>query len=311
VLSAWACAAQAAATRILINSWFSERGYPAQVKTITDYLEARGFHRGADFTVEFHQVRTQDAFDRLLGAGEGKIVVSNGSENAEFAFANRTPAPHVFSVYSDPVERGWIESYVKPGGNATGVVEYVDAHAKRLQILAQLMPEARRLAILSSGAAEQPDLRRASEQLSIVSGIEVTFIHVRPSETPSQVARRLREARAQMAYVPLSVNDAFEVVGESIYGAIRTLRIPSVAERQFEILRGKGLLALQVDRSEVDTRIADAIALILNGARAGDIPVHSPRRFMLTVNLDVARDLSIVVPRALLRQASRVISDGR
>lgn len=311
MLAAWALAAQAAPVRIVINSWFSERGYARQVKAITDYLATRGYHRGTDFTIEYHQLRTQEAFDRVLGAGERTIVVSNGSENAEFMFANGTRAPHVFSIYSDPVQRGWIASYAKPGGSATGVVEYVDAHARRLQILRELMPGATRLAILASGAPDQPDLQRAAAYAGAGNAIEVTFIHVRPSDSAAVIAARLKAARTQMAYLPLSMGDAFETVSDIVYGAIRLAGVPSIAERQFEVLKGKGLMALQVDRSEVDIRLADAVALLLGGARAGDIPVHSPRRFMLTVNLDVAGELNIEVPRALLRRAERVVANGR
>jgi putative tryptophan/tyrosine transport system substrate-binding protein len=266
---------------------------------------------GRDYVFEVHQVRTQQAFDATLSArAPGSFVIySMNTSPGAFVRRNGTTAPHVFLTYSDPLADGWIAGYVRPGGSATGVVEFASAHGKRLDLLTRLVPHARRLAIVVEA---QADLARTEQDLMGFErdhpGIAVSVVPLRRDDSIQAITARLLRERIQAAYVPLM--GAIDSVAESAYRALAAGGIPAIGERRADIEKG-AILAYEVDRNALRERIANQLALILNGNRPGDIPVHSPRKFLLTINMDAAAGAGVQVPRALLLQADRVIAHGR
>ncbi len=298
---------------MVIVSWFPKFRYSRQVKAIEDYLVGQGFRYGADFEIEYHQVRTQEALDRVIAAQAGQpfVVLSNTTSPAEFVIRNGTRAPHVFVTYSDPIAQGWIDSYGHPGRTATGVVEYAPAHWKRLQLLARLMPKADRFAVLLGGDTVHPDLDDAIKGfLRERPGRSVKVIKVAVGDEATAIAARLLAAGAEAAYVPLPVDANIDDVAIPLYAAVSRLGLPAVSERRFDVTRG-AVLALEVDRRDMNARVSHMIGLILRGTPPGSIPVHSPRRFFLSVNLDAAKRLGLAVPPSLLRQADFTVVDGK
>lgn len=298
---------------MVIVSWFPKFRYSRQVQTIEAYLAGQGLRYGADFEVEYHQIRTQEALDGVIAAQGSRpfIVFSNNTTPAEFVVKNGTRAPHVFVTYSDPLAERWIESYGHPGGTVTGVVEYVSAHGKRLQLLARLVPKAERFAILLPGGIVHPDLDEAIRAFAGErEGRSVRMIKVAVGDSAPAIAARLRAARAQAVYVPLPSGANAEDLSVPLYAAVKSEGLAAMSERRFDVTRG-AVLALEVDRRDVNARVAHMIGLILRGTPPGSIPVHSPRRLFLTVNLDAAKGLGLVVPPSLLRQADFAIVDGK
>lgn len=300
-------------THIVIVSWFEKFRYSRQVQAIEDYLVSQGLRYGVDFEIEYHQVRTQEAVDRLIAA-QGRrpfVVFSNTTSPAEFVIRNGTRAPHVFATYSDPVAEHWIESYAHPGGTATGVVEYAPAHARRLELLARLMPNATRFAVILATDVPHPDLTEGIDAFHRAKpGCIAEVIKITARDGAPAIAARLRAARVEAAYFPLPIGGNSDTVVEPLYAALNRQGLPTISERRYDVTRG-AVLALEVDRSDLNSRVAHMIGLVLRGVPVGSIPVHSPRRFFLTVNLDAARRLGVAVPASLLRQSQFIIADGK
>jgi putative ABC transport system substrate-binding protein len=99
-------------------------------------------------------------------------------------------------------------------------------------------------------------------------------------------------------------------MADEVFAAIAHERLPAAADRRADAVRG-AVVALEVDRSPNLDWIASQLAMILRGASPADIPVLSPRRLILMVNLDASRALRLSVPRAVLRQADAIVSDGK
>jgi len=295
-----------------VLSWFEESDYRDYLRGLSERLLRYGLREGVDFTYEFHQTRAQADVDAILAARRdgSDIIHSTNTSPASFVVASSSRLPHVFATYSDPMAAKWIETYTRPGGSATGVVELALAYGKRLEILHRIVPKAKRIAIVletSRGTAD--DLRHATRQFARnYPGIVTHEVHVTPGESVIAMARKLRAARVDAAYVPLG-GEMAEMSGD-VFMALARERIPAMGDRLIDTLQG-AVVALEVDRSPHLDSLASQLARILRGTSPSDIPVHSPRRLMLMVNLDAARALGVTLPRSVARQADLILSDGK
>jgi putative ABC transport system substrate-binding protein len=297
---------------ILVVGWFPKNAFESHLRGIARHLDSQGLREGRDFTFDYRQVRSQNELDGvLMSRGAGPVVIySINTTPGEFVRRNGTSEPHVFLTYSDPLADGWITSYARPGGNATGVVEYAAVHEKRLDLLTRLAPRASAIAMIVESSSDGLErLREDSARFARTHpGISIALVSVARGETVDAVASRLRKAGAQAAYVPL--HGGIDDIVDTVFGALRRERLPAIGERRGDIERG-AVLSLAVDRNELRERISHQLALVLRGTPPGEIPVHSPRKFLLTVNMDAARRIGVEVPRSLLRQADFIVSDGR
>jgi putative tryptophan/tyrosine transport system substrate-binding protein len=301
-----------APTTVVVASWFPQRNFDWQLKRFAELLAAEGLARGIDYEFEYHQVRSQQELDRALARQGDRphVVYTTNTSPAEFVIRNGTLAPHVFATYSDPLADGWSASYARPGKALTGVVEYAAAHEKRLELLTRLLPSVKRIAVIAENGQVTRDVRDAMKAFEGRHGnIRLSIFAVAAGDHPAGMADRLRTMKVDGAYVPMR-NGAIDEIAGALYRALNGAGVPAIAERRHDISLG-AVLALEVDRSELTRRLAHQLALVLTGTPAGSIPVHSPRRFQLAVNLDAARRLAITVPRGLLRQADFIIADGK
>lgn len=293
-------------------SWFEESDYRDYLRGLSERLLRYGLREGVDFHYEFRQTRSQAEVDAVIAARRGgyDVIHTTNTSPASFVMASGSKLPHVFATYSDPVAARWIETYTRPGGSATGVVELALAYEKRLDILRRVVPRARRIAVVletSGGAAE--DSRQAAAHFGRAHPeIAIHEIRVSSGEAVADIARKLREARVDAAYVPLGGQMA--EMSSDVFKALARERIPAAGDRLIDTLQG-AVVALELDRSPHLDSLASQLAMILRGASPSDIPVHSPRRLMLMVNLDAARALGVQLPRSVVRQADLILSDGK
>lgn len=296
---------------VVVVGWFGEKSYSLQLHGISESLSRYGLAENRDYRFEYHQVRSQPELEAVLArhAGAPFVIYSANTSPAEFVIKSRTRVPHVFLTYSDPLADGWIQSYAQPGGTATGVVEFAPVHGKRLDLLRDLVPSAQATAIVleTNSASDVLDASLAEYSRAHPHPALKVF-RVATGEAVDSIARRLRESKIDSAYVPL-VGDIDRVVQPALEALARA-RVPAISERKADVRRG-AVMALEVDRDALFERVAHQIALVLENVPPGTIPVQSPRKFLLTVNLDAAKRIGIDVPRSLLLQAEVVIADGR
>ncbi len=214
--------------------------------------------------------------------------------------------PVVFSAVADPVGAGLVTRLSRHGGNVTGIATQVPAiAAKRMEILKELLPDARRIAVLMNPATPATVLSLA-EMRSHAEGLGIS---IRAYEF------RTRTALADvLASIRVDEHEALVVLEDPLANALQadiarwatTARIPSVFGGH-ESVRAGGLFSFGPSRIAAFERAADYVDRILRGARPQDLPVEQATKFDLALNMAVARRLSIVVPPSMMMRVTEVV----
>ena len=211
----------------------------------------------------------------------------------------------VFALANDPVGGGLVATLAQPGGNVTGLsLQATDLGGKRLELLREIVPRLRRLAIMvdvgySDSLLEMGEVRAAARTL----GIEVAPAEIRRAE---DIVPTVEAVKAQA--------DALYVVVGALVGAYRTriitsalsARLPTLFSNREQVQAG-GLMSYGPSVPDMFHRTADLVDKILRGAKPGDIPVEQPTKFELVINLTTARALGLTIPDSFLLRADEVI----
>jgi len=213
--------------------------------------------------------------------------------------------PIVIATANDPVGTGLVASLARPGGNVTGLSnQFADTAAKRLELLREVVPSLRRLAIL--GNVGNPgavlDMREAQAAASAVA-LEATTFEIRRAEDIAPVLEALK-SRADALYVssdPL-VNTNRIRLNTLVLGA----RLPTMHGVRDYVEAG-GLMSYGPSIVDQYRRAADYVDKILRGTKPGDIPVEQPTKFELVINLTTAKALGLTIPEPFLLRADEVI----
>jgi putative ABC transport system substrate-binding protein len=213
--------------------------------------------------------------------------------------------PIVFVLGPDPVGGGAVESLARPGGNVTGLSnQSTDVASKRLELLREVLPRLRRLAIIGNVGRPETVLEMGKVQaVARALGIEVAPLEIRRAE---DIAPAFEALKTQA--------DALYVVGDALVNANRTrimtfslsARLPTIFNDRVFVQAG-GLMSYGPDGSYQFRRTAELVDKILRGTKPGDIPVEQPSRFELVINLTTAKALGLEVPPSLLARADEVI----
>ena len=216
-----------------------------------------------------------------------------------------TAIPIVFAVAIDPVGNGLVASLAKPGGNVTGLsLQAAHLAGKRIELLREVVPQLRRLAIIFNVGNAQPVLEmRETEAAARTLGIEVVPLEIRRVADFSPAFQALR-GNADALYVAidqLMVANLMRILTLAL-GA----RLPTIFSTR-DFVRGGGFMSYGPSYTERFGRAADYVDKILRGAKPGDIPVEQPTKFELVVNLITAQALGLEVPPTVLARADEVI----
>jgi putative ABC transport system substrate-binding protein len=309
LLLLWSLSVAAApeATTVLVLGWFPEKSFAAFRVPLSRHLLGAGLKEGPDYRFEYHQVRSQEETDRVLkGRDPSSLVVFTANTSpGHFVRANGIRAPHVFQTFSDPVADGWIESYARPGTGRTGVTESVPVHGRRLDFLADLLPGATRIGVVFGPESADESVWDAIRDYQAAHPSK-SFVRFRVArgESAETIGARLRRERIQALYVPLV--GEIDAISEALFAAVRGARLPAITERHQDMKLG-AVMAFQVER-DVLPRLAHQLALVLRKTSPNDIPVLTPRRHVLSLNLPVAARLGLSIPRNLLRQAEVIVT---
>jgi len=231
------------------------------------------------------------------------IVTSGGAVVA--AKQATSVIPIVFGVANDPLSTGLVASLARPGGNATGLSLLApDLAGKRLELLRELIPSLRRLAIMGNisypaSVVEMGEVQTMARTL----GLEIATLEIKRAEEITPAVEVLRN-QADALYVcadPLLLANALRI-NISALGE----RLPTIhALRDF--VDAGGLISYGPNFPDLWRRCGDYIDKVLRGTKPGDMPVEQPVKFDLVINLIVARALHLEIPPTLLTRADTVI----
>jgi putative ABC transport system substrate-binding protein len=243
--------------------------------------------------------------DELIKLKPALIVSTGGPVTARSVLAATQTVPVVF-ITGNPVAEGLVQSLARPGGNATGLaVLATDLEPKRLEILRELAPRAKRIALLrnpkaADAAASFRDTEAAAARLGLTL---LPWQATNLSELKSAFSE-IAEAKPDALFVSADVVLGFERA--HIVEFARASRLPSIYFWR-EFVDIGGLASYATSLTGVYRRSAHLVDRILKGSKPGELPIEQPTTFELIINLKTARELGLVVSPLMRQRADEVI----
>ena len=215
-----------------------------------------------------------------------------------------TEASVVFITPGDPVAAGLVESLARPGGNTTAMTfEYPELSGKRLELIKELAPKARR--VLAIYDPRDPSPRQsisAARQAAAELGLALTEREARNDEELRRGIKAMDEAEA---YV--SIPGGFPTGRyEEITRAANAKRLPSIFHARMDSTAG-ALASYGANDAQIAHEAGRVVDKILKGTKAGELPVERPTKFELVINLKTAKQIGLTIPPNVLARADRVI----
>jgi putative ABC transport system substrate-binding protein len=233
------------------------------------------------------------------------VIVTHSAAPVLAAKQATSVIPIVFAVAGDPVSTGLVASLARPGGNVTGLsVQQTDLAGKRLELLREVLPGLRRLAIMANVDApaavqEMGEVQAAARTL----GLNVATFEIRRAEDIAPAFDALKD-RADPLYI---CNDPLVNTNRiRINTLANTARLPTMFGFR-ELVEAGGLMSYGPNFPDLFRRAADFVDKILRGAKPADLPVEQPTKFDLVINLTTAKALGLEIPPTLLARADEVI----
>ena len=247
--------------------------------------------RSTEFAAEFVRLKTD-------------VIVTYGIAVPTLKRATAV-IPIVFAIANDPVGAGLVASLARPGGNVTGLsFQGTELAGKRLELLREVVPDLRRLAVMLNVGSSEPVLEMGRVQAAARTfAIEVTPLEIRRAEDIAPTFEALK-----------SQADALYVVGDPVVNANRTriitfalgARLPTIFGAR-DYVRAGALMSYGPNLPAMFRRAAELVDKIMRGAKPADIPVEQADRFELIVNLTTAKAIGLKVPESFLLRADEVI----
>lgn len=279
-------------------------------------LKELGWNEGENLQIEeASSGGSNDRLDALAAELVRKrvdVIWVAGPEAAVAAARATRSIPIAFYGVAFPVEQGLVDSLARPGRNVTGVAAIAgDEGLKRLEILKEILPTMKRLAIVATASAlgtlgggeyQVPINRR--ESTATLLGFEAQTFPVSRREDFDAAFAKIIEMRAHAAlfdFTALTFRERHRIADFA-----SRARLPSVSAFK-EFVEAGGLLAYGANRGWMVLRSFDHVDKLLRGARPAELPVEMPSKFELTLNLKTARALGLTIPQTVLLRADRVI----
>jgi putative tryptophan/tyrosine transport system substrate-binding protein len=230
--------------------------------------------------------------------------VSGAAINALRAASNTVPIVMAFSDY-DPVAAGFAASFARPRGNITGIAMLATVlDSKRLDLLHEAVPAARRIAVLLVSESRHQSTLAGMRSVASTDGIELVPVYAElPAEYPRAfAAMRTAGAQALAIVAAPEFNRDAEILAASAIDA----GLPTICEWGHMAVRGC-LMGYGPVGTELWRRSADYVIRILRGSPPGELPIEQPTHFEFIVNAKTAKRLALTVPASVLVRADEVI----
>src|SRR5262245_5734698 len=274
-------------------------------------LDELGYGEGRNLIFDFRsadgdQARLAGLAAELVATHPDVIVAGFGTAPAKAAQAATALIPVVFASVGDPIGSGVVKSLSRPGANVTGLhAQAAEIGGKRLQILQELSPDMRVVAVLG-----EPDAPYTAVALPVLEsaaqarGLRIELCELRTADQ----LRASVEAAVKAGATGLTIFETATLnnLRRDIADLAARLRLPAVYTNR-DFVEAGGLMSYGADRRQLYRRAAELVDKVLKGAKPADIPVEQPTKFELVINLRTARTLGVPIPNTLLAVADDVI----
>jgi putative ABC transport system substrate-binding protein len=284
-------------------------GVEERLQRLRAGLHDLGYVEGQNIFIDFRWA--EGNYSRLMEFAaelldlKADILVTYGTPGTLAARQVTTTTPIVMIVSGDAVATGVVESLARPGGNITGSTFFnPELSAKRLEVIKEAHPSARRVGILlNPGNPINAPVMRATEIAAKPLDLELLPFETRRSDELHNTFSTMRDAGIDA----VGVTDDTHFVGNARVIAELAInnRLPSIGFSEFAL--AGGLIGYGVNLGDLWYRAAFFIDRILKGIRPADLPVEQPTKFELALNLKTARALGLKIPPTLLARADEVI----
>src|SRR5262245_26476729 len=308
--AAWPLSARAQQPGKLPTIGYVGASTPASRSTsvFVQRLQDLGWIEGRTVAIEYRwaegrQERYSEFADELVRLKVDVIVTA--ASGAAAAKQATSVVPIVFYLATDPIGLGLVASLARPGGNATGLSNLqVELAGKKIELLREVLPGLRRLAVLANVGNPQAALDMGEAQSAASKlGLQVIPSGIR---RPQDLAPAFDAIKGQA--------DALYVVGDGLQVTQRVrintlalgLHLPTMFPNREDVELG-GLMFYGTNLPDLFRRTAEYVDKILRGAKPSDLPVEQPTKFDLVVNLTTAKALSLTIPESFLLRADEVI----
>jgi putative tryptophan/tyrosine transport system substrate-binding protein len=310
--AAWPLAAQAqqAAQRRIIGvlGTATPSGWSQWTSAFVQRFRELGWIEGRNVLVEYRwaegrEERFAEIAAEFVRMKVDVIVTSGGAVLATMHATSRIPI--VFGAANDPVGSGFVASLARPGGNVTGLSNQApEVAGKRLEILREVVPGLRRLAIMgNSGNASIAREMNEVQAFARSVGVDAAVSEIRRAQDISPAIARLKN-QADALYVP---GDPLVIANRLRINTFALMaRLPTIMTTRDQIEAG-GLISYGPNVPDQFRRAAEYVDKILRGAKPGDLPIEQPTKFDLIINLITAEALGLTMPPTLLTRADEVI----
>jgi ABC-type uncharacterized transport system substrate-binding protein len=256
-----------------------------------EYRWSKGPERDAEIAAEFVRM----PIDVILTDGPSVPIVKRATSTI----------PIVFALASDPVGGGLVASLAHPGGNVTGLsLQSTDLAGKRIELLREMLPHLRRLAVMIDVGFPQSALEMREASVAARSlGIEILPLEIRRAEDIVPVFATLNGSAQALYAVGSALVDTNRA---RIIKLASDARLPMLFSNRDHVQAG-ALMSYGANFLDLFRRSAELVDKVLRGANPGDLAVEQPIKFDLAINLRTARAIGIPVPVTLMARADEVI----
>jgi putative ABC transport system substrate-binding protein len=268
-----------------------------------------GYTEGKNFTIEWRFADGRyDAFPKLAAelVGSKVDILVLGTPAAVRAAQQATSTIPIVMGYSvDPVGSGFVASLARPGGNTTGLASSLDESVpKQMELLAAVVPGLSRVGLVSNPANRHASALSVAEAAARTAGLALVSVD---ATNPQQLADAFSTLVRERVGAVIVLSDAFfnthrsQIAEFAVSGRLATM----FSQRQY--VADGGLMSYGEGLSEFFRRAASYVDKLIKGAKAAELPVEQPTRFLLVINLKTAKALGLDVPVSLQQRADEVI----
>jgi putative ABC transport system substrate-binding protein len=310
----WPLAGRAQQTRVPVIGFLGSTSpgpYASNVAAFRQGLAETGYVEGQNVAIEYRWA--EGNYDRLpelaadlVGRKVDLIAASGGNVAALAAKGGTSTIPIVFASGGDPVGSGVVPSLARPGGNVTGVTFMIaELTPKRLELLAELVPQARVTGLLVN--PDSPGTEgtiQATQEAARGRGLQLVILKA-SSESEIDVAFATL-AQLHAGGLLLAADPFFASRREQLVALASRHAVPAIYPVR-EFADAGGLISYGASITFVYHQVGIYAGKILKGAKPADMPVQQPTKFELVVNLKTAKALGLTVPKTLLVGADEII----